>query len=108
MGVYAYIKKKDTAANLTLISDKVIQQLIAKRYKNKSIFHTIIGNNWLRLRFDDAAGSYMAAVNNKGRCYIWSMSQTRLYPKHKIEAHNKYTLRCRFSPNSTLLVSSEH
>jgi len=53
----------------------------------------------------------MAAVNNKVRCYICSLSRTageptRLNPKHKIEAHNKYALRCRFSPDSTLLVTT--
>lgn len=54
----------------------------------------------------------MAAVNNKGHCYIWSLTSggpdepTKLHPKHKIEAHTRYALSCRFSPDSTLLVTT--
>lgn len=53
----------------------------------------------------------MAAVNNKGRCYIWSLSRlgdepTRLNPKHKIEAHSRYGLKCRFNRQGTLLVTT--
>ncbi|XP_054270856.1 target of rapamycin complex subunit lst8 [Macrosteles quadrilineatus] len=59
----------------------------------------------------DPEGSYMAAVNNKGHCYIWSLSggmeqQTKLNPKQKIEAHSRYALKCKFSPDSTLLVTT--
>lgn len=55
----------------------------------------------------DPEGSYMAAVNNKGHCYIWSLSggvkeePTKLNPKQKIEAHQRYALKCKFSPDST-------
>lgn len=51
-------------------------------------------------------GQYMAAVNNKGNCYIWSFlysSDSQLsspQPKLKIEAHKRYALRCKFSPDS--------
>lgn len=54
----------------------------------------------------------MAAVNNKGRCYIWSLTSssgdepTKLNPKHRIMAHNRYALSCEFSPDSTLLVTT--
>lgn len=60
----------------------------------------------------DPEGSYMAAVNNKGHCYIWALRNggadepTKLNPKHKIVAHNKYGLSCVFSPDSTLLVTT--
>ncbi|XP_011308901.1 target of rapamycin complex subunit lst8 [Fopius arisanus] len=60
----------------------------------------------------DPDGTYMAAVNNKGNCYVWSLSggvgeePTKLNPRHKILAHKRYALRCKFSPDSTLLVTT--
>lgn len=56
-------------------------------------------------------GQFMAAVNNKGNCYIWSLSSnsethlSSLQPKKKIEAHERYALRCKFSPDSQFLVT---
>lgn len=53
-------------------------------------------------------GQYMAAVNNKGNCYIWTLHSSLetalsvLQPKLKIEAHKRYALRCKFSPDSRL------
>ncbi|KAJ8318610.1 hypothetical protein KUTeg_003701 [Tegillarca granosa] len=55
----------------------------------------------------DPMGTMMAAVNNKGNCYIWTLTggrgndPTQLHPKAKFEAHNRYVLRCLFSPDST-------
>lgn len=55
----------------------------------------------------DSEGNYMAAVNNKGHCYIWTLTgglgdePTKLNPKHRIEIHNRYALKCKFSPDST-------
>lgn len=55
----------------------------------------------------DQDGTYMAAVNNKGHCYIWTLTggigeePTRLNPRHKLLAHKRYALRCKFSPDST-------
>ncbi|XP_039292805.1 target of rapamycin complex subunit lst8 [Nilaparvata lugens] len=60
----------------------------------------------------DPDGTHMAAVNNKGHCYIWSLTggvaeePTKLNPKHKIEAHRRYALRCKFSPDSRLLATT--
>ncbi|XP_077298694.1 MTOR associated protein, LST8 isoform X2 [Arctopsyche grandis] len=60
----------------------------------------------------DAAGCLMAAVNNRGSCYIWSLTEgidekpTKLNPKHKFSVHPKYALRCQFSPDSSLLVTT--
>ncbi|CAD1479357.1 unnamed protein product, partial [Heterotrigona itama] len=60
----------------------------------------------------DQDGTYMAAVNNKGHCYIWTLTggvgdePTRLNPRHKLAAHKRYALRCKFSPDSTLLVTT--
>lgn len=55
-------------------------------------------------------GCFMAAVNNKGNCYIWTLSSSEtqlstLQPKQKIEAHKRYAVRCRFSPDSKYLVT---
>ncbi|KAK3932554.1 Target of rapamycin complex subunit lst8 [Frankliniella fusca] len=60
----------------------------------------------------DPQGKLMAAVNNKGRCYIWSLhggesqEPTKMKPSHKIEAHPKFALKCAFSPDSSLLVTT--
>ncbi|KAK4875684.1 hypothetical protein RN001_012106 [Aquatica leii] len=60
----------------------------------------------------DSEGTLMAAVNSKGRCYIWSLTfgrdgePTKMYPKHKFEAHKRQALKCKFSPDSTLLVTT--
>ncbi|CAG9828910.1 unnamed protein product [Diabrotica balteata] len=54
----------------------------------------------------------MASVNNKGRCYIWSLisgmtdTPTKMIPKQKFEAHTRHTLKCKFSPDSTMLVTT--
>lgn len=56
-------------------------------------------------------GQFMAAVNNKGNCYIWSLTSnsethlSSLQPKKKIEAHERYALRCKFSPDSQFLAT---
>ncbi|XP_053678450.1 protein LST8 homolog [Anopheles nili] len=61
-------------------------------------------------------GAYMAAINNKGNCFIWTLSSwsgppgperqlTRSEAKLKIPAHEKCALRCKFSPDSSLLVT---
>jgi len=61
----------------------------------------------------DPQGHYMAAVNNRGHCYVWALSSggpkesTKLHPKNKILAHEgRYSLCCQFSPDSSLLVTT--
>jgi len=60
----------------------------------------------------DPSGLYLAAVNNQGHCYVWALEggrgeqQTKLQPKHKILAHKRYALSCKFSPDSSLLVTT--
>lgn len=57
-------------------------------------------------------GAYLAAVNNKGVCYIWSLSTSKhqslsiMEPKTKILAHKKHGLRCKFSPDANLLLTT--
>ncbi|KAJ8722213.1 hypothetical protein PYW08_004615 [Mythimna loreyi] len=56
----------------------------------------------------DPEGKMMAAVNNKGNCYVWSLGGAAPHPvplKH-IVAHKKYALRCEFSHDSTMLVTT--
>lgn len=51
-------------------------------------------------------GTHMAAVNSKGRCYIWSLvskmedESTKMIPQHKFDAHKRHALKCVFSPDS--------
>jgi len=60
----------------------------------------------------NSEGTLMAAVTNKGNCYVWTLSQpigeelTQLRPKLKLEAHQRYALKCKISPDSTLLVTT--
>lgn len=59
----------------------------------------------------DRDATFMAAVNNKGDCYVWSLSRgidenpTVFHPKDKVPAHKRYGLKCQFSPDSTLLAT---
>ena len=59
----------------------------------------------------DREGRFMAATNDKGHCYVWSLSggsneePTVFFPKHKIQAHKKYGLKCMFSPDSSILAT---
>lgn len=60
----------------------------------------------------DAQGLFMAAVNNQGNCFVWSLSgggpkeSSQLHPKNKILAHKRYSLCCKFSPDSSTLVTT--
>uniref|UniRef100_T1JHF2 Target of rapamycin complex subunit lst8 n=1 Tax=Strigamia maritima TaxID=126957 RepID=T1JHF2_STRMM len=62
----------------------------------------------------DNERNYLAAVNNKGTCYVWGLrggiadidDSTRVNPPRKIQAHKRYALTCKFSPDSTLLVTT--
>lgn len=58
-------------------------------------------------------GKYMAAINNKGSCYIWDLfasdgkdQLTRTDAKLKFVAQTRYGLKCKFSPDSSLLVTT--
>ncbi|ESP03913.1 hypothetical protein LOTGIDRAFT_212084 [Lottia gigantea] len=60
----------------------------------------------------DAMGTMMAATNIKGNCFIWTLTggkgdkPTELHPKSQFKAHEKYVLKCLFSPDSTLLATT--
>lgn len=57
-------------------------------------------------------GMFMAAVTNNGLCYIWSMhaAPNNILSKPELKttfvAHRKYGLRCKFSPDSNLLLTT--
>lgn len=58
-------------------------------------------------------GNYLAAVDNKGQCYMFRLKKnssesknTCLERRLKLQAHNKFGLKCKFSPDSTLLVTT--
>lgn len=50
----------------------------------------------------------------QGNCYVWNLAGgigdevTQLIPKTKIPAHKRYSLRCKFSPDSTWVHSFSH
>lgn len=61
----------------------------------------------------DRDGTYMAAINNQGNCYVWSLASgtanepTVLRPRTKLmNAHEKAGLKCLFSPDSCLLATT--
>ncbi|VDO97583.1 unnamed protein product [Soboliphyme baturini] len=61
----------------------------------------------------DPEGTMLAAVNNKGMCYLWNLisgiaanESTRLNPKIRVQVHQRYALKCKFSPDSTLLLTT--
>jgi G protein beta subunit-like protein len=59
----------------------------------------------------DSKGNFLAAVNNKGDCYVWSLGgsdpeQLKLNPFHRMKVHKRFALKCWFSPDSSLLVTT--
>lgn len=54
----------------------------------------------------------MASLNSKGGCHVWRLTgglkeeRTVFYPKQLIPAHQKYGLKCLFSPDSSLLATT--
>jgi G protein beta subunit-like protein len=59
----------------------------------------------------DPQGKFLAACNNKGDCYVWSLEDSereslKLSPFHRMNVHKRYVLKCRFSPDSSLLVTT--
>ncbi|CAO3593451.1 unnamed protein product [Absidia cylindrospora] len=52
----------------------------------------------------------LVAVNNKGYCYVWKMSNSTcelsdVEPLYKWQAHDDYILRCVLSPDTKLLAT---
>jgi G protein beta subunit-like protein len=58
----------------------------------------------------ECEGNQMAAVDNKGNAYIFALKHNKgvdgLQKRLKYKAHKKFILRCRYSPDSTLLSTA--
>lgn len=67
----------------------------------------------------DSSANFMAAINNKGNCYVWSLSAgskpaegedgptpTQLRPRSRLLAHKRYGLKCKFSPDAKYLATT--
>ena len=56
----------------------------------------------------DPDGTYLAAVDNKGNCYSFALHRgnEKLQKRLKINAHKRYCLKCRFSHDSTMLITT--
>lgn len=59
-------------------------------------------------------GKYMAAINNNGHCYVWDLLSggpgqlTKTVAKIQLKAadQTRYGLKCKFSPDSSLIVTT--
>ncbi|ESO06707.1 hypothetical protein HELRODRAFT_106302 [Helobdella robusta] len=58
-------------------------------------------------------GTYLAAVNGKGYCHRWQITKSsldgdgsKLEFKSKFLAHQRYAIKCQFSPDETLLATT--
>ncbi|XP_035225414.1 target of rapamycin complex subunit lst8-like isoform X2 [Stegodyphus dumicola] len=61
----------------------------------------------------DAVGTFMAALDNKGNCYLFTLRFGGCESSHSepvrssyFVPHKTYGLKCKFSPDSTLLVTT--
>ncbi|OXU25964.1 hypothetical protein TSAR_014683, partial [Trichomalopsis sarcophagae] len=88
-----------------------LAQTVREQYKNFFV-NTLIPEPETSIQdiAINSDGTHMAAVNNKGHCFIWSLNggigdePTKLSPRHKLNAHKGYALKCKFSPDSTILI----
>lgn len=57
-------------------------------------------------------GSLVVAANNHGTCYVWRLQRgrekltTHFEPLHKLQAHDKYILKCLISPDMRYLATA--
>lgn len=67
-----------------------------------------------KLTLNKSDSSFSAPWLYQGNCYVWNLAGgigeevTQLIPKTKIPAHNRYSLRCKFSPDSTWVPFTLH
>ncbi|MCL4132035.1 UNVERIFIED_CONTAM: hypothetical protein GTU68_000887, partial [Idotea baltica] len=60
----------------------------------------------------DPKGVFLAAINNRGKVYIWRLkggvddAPITLTPIHSLTAHQKYGLKVKFSPDSSLMATT--
>lgn len=58
----------------------------------------------------DMDAVYLACVDTRGKCYVWSLSQqseqAKVVPRFNFNAHGGYALKSLFSPDSSLLATT--
>ena len=58
----------------------------------------------------ECEGNHLSAVDNKGNCYIFALKHNKgveaMKKRLKFKAHKKFVLKCRYSPDSTLLATA--
>lgn len=58
----------------------------------------------------DPDGNHLAVVDNKGQCYIYGLKngnrKCSMQKRLKLATHKRYALKCKFSPDSTMLVTT--
>ncbi len=58
----------------------------------------------------ESEGNHLAAVDNKGNCYNFTLKHNKgveaMQKRLKFKAHKKFVLKCKFSPDSTLLATA--
>jgi len=64
----------------------------------------------LDLALSPLYASQLSLVNNKGKCYVWNVKevdgQNDLIPLKKFDAHPRQALKCKFSSDAELLVTT--
>lgn len=58
----------------------------------------------------ECEGNHLSAVDNRGNCYIFALKHNKgvdaMQKRIKFKAHKKFVLKCRYSPDSTLLATA--
>ena len=80
--------------------EKIIPDPTPSDRYNKSIQGTCV----------DMDAVYLACVDTRGHCYVWSLNQQsekeKVTPRKDFRAHLGYALKCLFSPDSSLLATT--
>ena len=80
--------------------EKIIPDPTPSDRYNKSIQGTCV----------DMDAVYLACVDTRGHCYVWSLNQQteqeNVAPRKDFKAHSGYALKCLFSPDSSLLATT--
>ncbi|KAI1301701.1 Target of rapamycin complex subunit lst8 [Halotydeus destructor] len=94
-----YIGTQSGAIHVWDIRKDQSEQFMLNEKKEVSVQHLHI----------DTDGHQLAAIDNQGACYFMDVkgTGTELFNKRfKLRSHSRYGLKCRYSPDSTLLVTT--